>query len=81
MDSVCGLQGCARGAKVIVQRSVVLTPSRKPWCKEHSKDGLDAAIFYIDMRTYGKDFEKYYNRPGTRRVSGSLNRESHKSFR
>ena len=30
--------------------------------KEHSKDGLDAAIFYIDMRTYGKDFEKYYNR-------------------
>jgi heterodisulfide reductase subunit A len=30
--------------------------------KEHTKDGLDAAIFYIDMRTYGKDFEKYYNR-------------------
>jgi heterodisulfide reductase subunit A len=30
--------------------------------KEHAKDGLDAAIFYIDMRTYGKDFEKYYNR-------------------
>ncbi len=30
--------------------------------KEHSKAGLDAAIFYIDMRTYGKDFEKYYNR-------------------
>ncbi len=30
--------------------------------KEHSKDGLDAAIFYIDMRTYGKDFERYYNR-------------------
>jgi heterodisulfide reductase subunit A2 len=30
--------------------------------KEHSKDGLDAAIFYIDMRTHGKDFEKYYNR-------------------
>jgi heterodisulfide reductase subunit A len=30
--------------------------------KEHAKDGLDAAIFYIDMRTYGKDFERYYNR-------------------
>jgi heterodisulfide reductase subunit A len=30
--------------------------------KEHSKDGLDTAIFYIDMRTYGKDFERYYNR-------------------
>jgi heterodisulfide reductase subunit A len=30
--------------------------------KEHSKESLDAAIFYIDMRTYGKDFERYYNR-------------------
>jgi hypothetical protein len=24
--------------------------------------GLDAAVFYIDMRTFGKDFEQYYNR-------------------
>ncbi len=30
--------------------------------KEHSKEGLDTAIFYIDIRTYGKDFERYYNR-------------------
>jgi heterodisulfide reductase subunit A-like polyferredoxin len=30
--------------------------------KEHSKEPLDAAIFYMDMRTYGKDFEKYYTR-------------------
>jgi heterodisulfide reductase subunit A len=30
--------------------------------KEHAKDGLDAAIFYMDMRTHGKDFERYYNR-------------------
>ena len=30
--------------------------------KEHSVHPLDAAIFYMDMRTYGKDFEKYYNR-------------------
>jgi heterodisulfide reductase subunit A len=30
--------------------------------KEHSKNGLDAAIFYIDIRTNGKDFERYYNR-------------------
>jgi len=28
--------------------------------KEHSKEDLDAAIFFMDMRTYGKDFEKYY---------------------
>jgi len=30
--------------------------------KEHIKGSLDTAIFYIDMRTHGKDFEKYYNR-------------------
>ncbi|MCG6972641.1 MAG: FAD-dependent oxidoreductase, partial [Desulfobacterales bacterium] len=30
--------------------------------KEHSGNGLDAAVFYIDMRTFGKDFERYYNR-------------------
>jgi heterodisulfide reductase subunit A-like polyferredoxin len=30
--------------------------------KEHSAEPLDAAVFYMDMRTYGKDFEKYYNR-------------------
>ncbi|MFP3999346.1 MAG: FAD-dependent oxidoreductase, partial [Desulfobacterales bacterium] len=30
--------------------------------KEHSKSNLDTAIFYIDIRTNGKDFEKYYNR-------------------
>jgi heterodisulfide reductase subunit A-like polyferredoxin len=30
--------------------------------KEHSKEPLDATIFFMDMRTYGKDFEKYYNR-------------------
>jgi len=30
--------------------------------KEHSKASLDTAIFYMDIRTYGKDFERYYNR-------------------
>jgi len=30
--------------------------------KEHLKGALDTAIFYIDIRTHGKDFEKYYNR-------------------
>ena len=30
--------------------------------KEHSKNGLDAAIFYIDIRTVGKDFERFYNK-------------------
>ena len=30
--------------------------------KEHSNHDLDTAIFSIDIRTYGKDFERYYNR-------------------
>ena len=30
--------------------------------KEHSKEGLDTAIFFMDLRTYGKDFERYFNR-------------------
>ena len=30
--------------------------------KEHQKGQLDTAIFYIDIRTHGKDFERYYNR-------------------
>ncbi len=29
--------------------------------KEHADYDLDCAIFYMDMRTPGKDFEKYYN--------------------
>lgn len=30
--------------------------------KEHSAHDLDTTIFYMDMRTYGKEFENYYNR-------------------
>ncbi|TEB08795.1 NAD(P)-binding protein [Pelotomaculum propionicicum] len=30
--------------------------------KEHSPQGLDTAIFFMDMRTHGKGFEKYYDR-------------------
>jgi heterodisulfide reductase subunit A len=29
--------------------------------KEHSGADLDCAIFYMDMRTHGKDFERYYD--------------------
>ncbi len=30
--------------------------------KEHAHGPLDTAIFYMDMRTYGKDFDQYYER-------------------
>jgi len=29
--------------------------------KEHAGDELDCAIFYMDMRTHGKDFERFYD--------------------
>jgi len=29
--------------------------------KEHAGEQLECAIFYLDMRTHGKDFERYYN--------------------
>jgi len=28
--------------------------------KEHAKHKLDCAVFFMDMRTHGKDFEQYY---------------------
>jgi len=30
--------------------------------KEHAGGDLDAAIFYMDIRSFGKDYEEYYNR-------------------
>lgn len=30
--------------------------------KEHAGDSLECTIFFMDMRTHGKDFERYYNR-------------------
>ncbi len=30
--------------------------------KEHAHGDLDCAVFYMDMRTFGKDYELYYNR-------------------
>ncbi len=29
--------------------------------KEHAGSDLDCAVFYMDMRTHGKDFERFYN--------------------
>ncbi|MCD6295247.1 MAG: CoB--CoM heterodisulfide reductase iron-sulfur subunit A family protein [Deltaproteobacteria bacterium] len=31
---------------------------------EHSKTPLDCAVFFMDMRTHGKDFDKYYENAG-----------------
>ncbi|RPH49478.1 MAG: CoB--CoM heterodisulfide reductase iron-sulfur subunit A family protein [Desulfobacteraceae bacterium] len=36
--------------------------------KERFQDSIDTAVFYMDMRTFGKDYERYYDR--SRTVSG-----------
>jgi heterodisulfide reductase subunit A len=45
--------------------------------KEHSSEPLDTAIFFIDIRTYGKDFEKFFNRAkdnvGVRFIKSRIN--------
>jgi heterodisulfide reductase subunit A len=30
--------------------------------KEHAGDDLECSVFYMDMRTHGKDFERYYEK-------------------
>ena len=44
--------------------------------KEHSGGDLDAAIFYMDIRSFGKDYEEYYdrarNREGVRFVKARI---------
>ncbi len=30
--------------------------------REHAGDDLDCAVFYMDMRTHGKDFERFYDK-------------------
>ncbi len=30
--------------------------------KEHAGDDLDCTVFFMDIRTHGKDFERYYNK-------------------
>jgi len=37
--------------------------------KEHSSAGLETAIFFMDMRAFGKDFERYWRRAEKTTVS------------
>lgn len=54
-DSQCGNGYCSAVCCMYAIKDAVIA-------KEHSKKELDASIFFMDMRTYGKDYEKYYNR-------------------
>ncbi len=54
-DTTCGNGYCSSVCCMYAVKQTVIA-------KEHSEKELDAAIFYMDMRTFGKDFDRYYMR-------------------
>ena len=53
-DNSCGNNYCSSVCCTYAIKEAVIA-------KEHAPS-IEPTIFYMDMRTYGKDFEKYYNR-------------------
>jgi len=53
-DNTCGKNYCSSVCCTYAIKEAVIA-------KEHAPN-IEPTIFYMDMRTYGKDFEKYYNR-------------------
>ena len=51
-NSSCGNGYCSSVCCMYAVKQAVMA-------KSHTKDPLDCAIFYMDMRTQGKDFDKY----------------------
>jgi heterodisulfide reductase subunit A len=51
----CDNEYCSSVCCMYAVKEAVLT-------KEHVGEDLESTIFFIDMRTHGKDFEKYYDR-------------------
>jgi heterodisulfide reductase subunit A len=51
----CGNQYCSSVCCMYAVKEAVIA-------KEHAGSELDTAIFFMDMRTYGKEFESYYER-------------------
>ena len=54
-DDDCGNPYCSSVCCTYAIKEAVIA-------KEHAHGDLDVAIFYMDMRTFGKEFEQYYNR-------------------
>jgi heterodisulfide reductase subunit A len=53
-DEQCGKSYCSAVCCMYAIKEAIIA-------KEHT-EGLDCRIFYMDIRTYGKEFEDYYNR-------------------
>ncbi len=51
----CGHSYCSSVCCMYAAKQTVIA-------KEHSEKDLDTVVFYMDMRTHGKDFDRYYLR-------------------
>ncbi len=54
-QNLCGREYCSSVCCMYAVKQTVIA-------KEHSATPLDTAVFYMDMRTHGKDFDKYFLR-------------------
>lgn len=56
-----GSRDCNRGGKYCSAVCCMYATKQAIISKEHMED-VDTTVFYMDIRAYGKDFEKYYDR-------------------
>lgn len=61
-DSSCGNDYCSSVCCMVSTKQALIASDHTP--------GLQASIFYMDIRAYGKDFDQYYERA---RNSGNIN--------
>ncbi|MGA1841032.1 MAG: FAD-dependent oxidoreductase [bacterium] len=54
-DTSCKIEYCSSVCCTYAIKEAVIA-------KEHSKNSLETAIFYMDMRTFGKGFDPYFDR-------------------
>ncbi|MBC7234406.1 MAG: FAD-dependent oxidoreductase [Chloroflexi bacterium] len=54
-DRQCGNPYCSSVCCMYAIKEAVIA-------KEHARGGLETTIFFMDMRAFGKDFDKYYER-------------------
>jgi len=61
MDSVCGSRDSHIGKGYCSSVCCMYATKEAVIAKEHAPE-IEATIFYMDMRAYGKDFDKYIER-------------------
>jgi len=53
-DATCGKEYCSSVCCMVATKQALVARDHQP--------GLEATIFYMDIRAYGKDFDQYYER-------------------